>query len=89
MVHVYLQETTDADESTCIEIPAGMRVWPAGFVNMVHVRMPNSQSVQLPLRNDMTIGDILVNSCEVSMQHFHWLPLLGKVHPALWMNRPK
>ena len=65
MPFTYVQETTDADESTCLEVPAGMRVWPAGFVSMVHVRMPNTQSVQLPLRNDMTIGDVLINSCEV------------------------
>ena len=42
-----------------------MPVWPAGFINVVRVMMPNKQAVQVAVRNDMTVRDILISSCEV------------------------
>jgi len=59
-----LEETTDADESFCIEVPVDMPVWPAAFVPMVQVHVPSNQSVQIALRNDMMVRDVLNISCE-------------------------
>ena len=42
-----------------------MPVWPAAFVPMVQVHMPSNQSVQIALRNDMMVRDVLNVSCEV------------------------
>ena len=56
-------------------------MWPAGFVNVVRVTMPNKQSVQIAIRNDMTVRDVMVNSCEVGAQY--WMQVFNLRFPQL------
>ena len=69
MLHVNnncLQETTDMEEIVPRRMNIDASVESSEMsLNIVRVGTPNSQHVQLVLRNDMTITDVLATICEV------------------------
>lgn len=66
-MNIHLQETTDMDETVSgkMNTDASMETSEVPL-NIVGVGTLHGQRVQLVLRNDMTITDVLTTICEVS-----------------------